>query len=125
LLLLARSKVIGSGGADPGERWERKMIVSHLGRFSIIFTAKRQPTGWQGCARIKPGLGAPEPFTTEPTYLSSSTYRSEALAEAAVQKEVTLRMRKHADEQEALSSLVAESGMRPVGTDGLAAEESW
>ena len=88
------------------------MIVCHLGRFSVICTATRQGSNWRGSARIKPSEGAPEPFVESPTYLSTSTFRSEASAEAGVQKEVMSVIRKMADQVRALDSLVAESGMR-------------
>ena len=93
------------------------MQVSHVGRFTLIFTAKRITTGWQGCARIKPTEGAPEPFGASSAYLTRSTFRSEAAAEAAAHKEVTAQMQKNAAERRALDSLIAESGMR-VAEDG-------
>ncbi len=93
------------------------MLVSHLGRFSVICTATRQGSAWRGSARIKPAEGAPEPFTESPTYLASATFRSEAAAEAAVQKEVMTVMRKLADQGRALDSLLAESGMRNDAND--------
>ncbi len=87
------------------------MIVSHLGRFSVIFTAKRHGLGWQGCARIKPSLGAPEPFRSSPTFLAASTARTEAGAELGVQKEVMALIRKEADAKRAYTSLAADSGL--------------
>jgi hypothetical protein len=88
------------------------MQISHIGRFTLIFTAKRLPIGWQGCARVKPFEGAPEPFNSSPVYLTQSTFRSEQAAEAGAQKEVKLRMQKGVEERRALDSLVAESKMR-------------
>jgi hypothetical protein len=88
-----------------------------VGKYSIIYTARRLDGGWQGVARIKPSIGAPQPFTETGSYASHSTFRGEAAAEIGTQKEVAALMQRSEREGRALDSLVAESKMRNVLSD--------